>query len=96
MRCYTEEGTVSGRWLGARLRAPGDDEMKRGDEATPQQLAPLLDTGRCPVTGGPLGRAFPEYDAAKTRVATRVASLPRGLSDEPRRGLRRDKVCHEG
>ncbi|PKH41998.1 conjugal transfer protein [Nocardioides alpinus] len=84
-RYYTEEGTPPGRWLGSGLHALGGGEIKRGDEVTPQQLALLLGSGRDPVTGESLGRAFPEYDAAKARVATRVANLPLDLSEEQRR-----------
>ena len=84
-RYYTEEGTPPGRWLGSGLHALGNGEIRRGDEVTPQQLALLLGTGRDPVTGEPLGRGFPEYDAVKARVATRVVNLSPDLNDEQRR-----------
>nr|WP_246057084.1 MobF family relaxase [Nocardioides eburneiflavus] len=82
---YTEEGTPPGRWLGSGLHALGSGEVTQGDEVTPQQLALLLGSGRDPVTGDPLGRAFPKYDGVKARVAARMAKLPPDLSVEQRR-----------
>ena len=93
-RYYTEEGTPPGRWLGSGLHALGDGEIKQGDEVTPQQLALLLRAGRDPVTGEPLGRALPEYDGVKDRVAARVSKLPRDLSDEQRR-VAEATIAHE-
>jgi conjugative relaxase-like TrwC/TraI family protein len=93
-RYYTEEGTPPGRWIGSGLHALGNGEVRQGDVVTPQQLALLLGAGRDPMTGEPLGRAFPEYDGVRARVAARVAKLPRGLSDEQRRAAAAE-IAHE-
>jgi conjugative relaxase-like TrwC/TraI family protein len=94
-RYYTEEGTPPGRWLGSALHALGNGEVKHGDEVTSQQLALLLGAGRDPVTGAPLGRAFPEYDGVKARVAARVAKLPRDLSAGQRREVAAEIAAEE-
>lgn len=62
-RYYTEAGTPPGRWLGSGLHALGNGEIRLGDVVGEQQLALLLGTGSDPVTGEPLGRAFPVHDA---------------------------------
>ena len=59
-RYYTEAGTPPGRWLGSGLHALGHGEIRQGDVVGEQQLALLLGTGSDPVTGEPLGRAFPD------------------------------------
>ncbi len=40
--------------------------------------------GRYPVSGEPLGRAFPEYAPVNARVAARVAGVSTDLADEQR------------
>ena len=81
---FTEVGNPPGRWLGSGLHAFGHGEIKRGDIVTAEQLQLLLGTGRDPVTGEPLGRAFPAYDRLKIRIAARVADLPADLTPEQR------------
>ncbi len=62
-RYYTEAGTPPGRWLGSGLHALGNGEIRQGDVVGEQQLALLLGTGSDPVTGEPLGRAFPVHES---------------------------------
>jgi conjugative relaxase-like TrwC/TraI family protein len=95
-RYYTEEGTPPGRWLGSGVHALGNGQLTQGDEVTAQQLALLLGSGRDPVTGAPLGRAFPEYGGVKARVAARVARLSRDLSVEQRRQAAAEIAREEG
>ncbi|MBJ7353934.1 MAG: relaxase domain-containing protein [Thermoleophilaceae bacterium] len=82
---FTEEGNPAGRWLGSGLHPFGAGEIKRGDIVTPHQLQLLLGTGHDPVTGEPLGRAFPTYDGLQTRVAARIAELPVDLTPGQRK-----------
>ncbi|TFD54378.1 conjugal transfer protein [Cryobacterium sp. Hh11] len=63
-RYYTEEGTPPGRWMGGGLRDLGDGLMVEGDVVTEAQLQLLIGLGRDPVTGEPLGRAYPVYRTA--------------------------------
>jgi conjugative relaxase-like TrwC/TraI family protein len=58
-RYYAEAGTPPGRWLGSGLHALGHGEIRLGDVVGEQQLALLLGVGSDPVTGQPLGRAYP-------------------------------------
>lgn len=44
-------------------------------EVTEAQLQLLIGTGRDPVTGEPLGRAYPAYKSAAERVGERVSAL---------------------
>ena len=83
-RYYTEEGTPPGRWLGSGLHAVADGTLQQDDPVREQQLALLLGLGRDPVSGDPLGRAFPTYGGLTERVAARVSELSAAQSDEER------------
>jgi len=86
-RYYTEEGTPPGRWLGGGLRGLGDGLVIEGDVVTEAQLQLLIGLGRDPVTGEPLGRAYPVYgprhdvDGPAARAAASAVEQP----DEKRR-----------
>ena len=81
---YTADGTPPGRWLGSGLAGLGDGRVRPGDVVEEPQLALLLGEGRDPITGDPLGRAYPQYLSRAERVAARVARLDAGLDREQR------------
>jgi len=56
-RYYSARGTPPGRGL----RGLSICEISEGDEVTEQQLQLLFGSGRDPVSGVPLGRAYPVY-----------------------------------
>ena len=59
-RYYTEEGTPPGRWMGAGVTSLSSG-IRIGDTVTETQLQLLIGMGRHPVSGEPLGRAYPQY-----------------------------------
>lgn len=75
-RYYTEEGTPPGQWLGSGLAGLGDGQLATGDQVSEAQLQLLIGMGRDPLTGDPLGRAFPAYRPLAERVRARVDALP--------------------
>lgn len=79
-RYYNADGTPPGRWMGTGIAVLGSGQLKEGDEVTEAQLQLLIGMGRDPLTGAPLGRAYPQYKAKTERVADRVAALDPGLS----------------
>ena len=68
-RYYEAKGTPPGRWMGDGVRGLGSGLLATGDEVTEEQLQLLMGLGRDPVTGDPLGRAFPQYEGTKRAVA---------------------------
>lgn len=79
-RYYDADGTPPGRWMGSGVSALGSGQLEENDEVTEAQLQLLIGMGRDPLTGVPLGRAYPQYKAKAERVADRVAALDPGLS----------------
>ena len=67
-RYYTEEGTPPGRWMGGGIRGLGNGLIVDRDVVTEAQLQLLIGLGRDPVTGEPLGRAYPVYGMAADRA----------------------------
>ena len=58
----------------------GSGQLEEGDEVTEAQLQLLIGMGRDPITGEPLGRAYPRYKPKAERIAERIDPLPPGLS----------------
>lgn len=78
-RYYAEEGTPPGTWMGSALYSLGNGEISAGDEVSESQLQLLVGMGRDPITGDPLGRAFPKYVSVTDRISKRVAGLDADL-----------------
>ncbi|MCK3769946.1 relaxase domain-containing protein [Microbacterium aerolatum] len=74
-RYYAEEGSPPGFWLGSGVGTLGGGQIAQGDQVSESQLQLLVGMGRDPITGAPLGRAYPEYRAVTERVAERVSAL---------------------
>ena len=79
-RYYSADGTPPGRWMGSSIAALGAGQLDVGDEVSEAQLQLLIGMGRDPITGEPLGRAYPRYQPRAERIAERLAALPPGLS----------------
>lgn len=74
-RYYNAEGTPPGRWLGSGLPGLGAGQISAGAQVSEAQLQLLVGMGRDPITGEPLGRAYPEYKSVTDRITERVAGL---------------------
>lgn len=74
-RYYNAEGTPPGRWMGAGLSGLGDGSLTEGSTVSEAQLQLLIGAGRDPLTGEPLGRAYPVYKSLDERIAARVNAL---------------------
>ena len=78
-RYYAEQGTPPGCWMGGGLAALGNGEIHEGAQVSEAQLQLLLGMGLDPVTGDPLGKAYPVFPAVEDRIATRLARLDPAL-----------------
>ena len=79
-RYYVEAGTPPGQWLGAGVASFGQGQLAVGDRVSEAQLQLLMGMGRDPITGDPLGHAFPAYQSVPERIDARIADLDPGLS----------------
>ncbi|MGE3192021.1 MAG: MobF family relaxase [Microbacteriaceae bacterium] len=78
-RYYAEQGTPPGRWMGSGLAALGHGEIRDGDQVSEAQLQLLLGGGLDPVTGDPLGKAYPVFPNVEDRIGARLARLDSAL-----------------
>src|SRR5699024_1728656 len=74
-RYYAEAANPPGRGLGSGVHTLGSGELHEGDEVSEAQLQLLDGMGRDPLTGEPLGRAYPEYRSVSERIDERVKDL---------------------
>ena len=77
-RYYNAEGTPPGRWLGTGVATLGSGQISTGDHVSEAQLQLLVGMGRDPITGNPLGLAFPNYKTPAERIEARIAALGAG------------------
>ncbi|MTV27808.1 relaxase domain-containing protein [Nitriliruptoraceae bacterium ZYF776] len=83
-RYYAEAGCPPGFWLGSGLRGVGSGQLRAGDTVSEGELALLLGAGQDPVSGEPLGHAYPSYRSRGQRVAARVGALAPDLPEMDR------------
>ncbi|WP_415853453.1 MobF family relaxase, partial [Sinomonas sp. G460-2] len=83
-RYYSAEGTSPGRWMGSSLSGLGGGGISAGDAVSEAQLQLLVGMGRDPVTGDPLGLAYPAYKTLAERIAERTAALDPALGPAAR------------
>lgn len=79
-RYYVDAGTPPGQWLGSGVASLGKGQLLVGDRVSEAQLQLLMGMGRDPITGDPLGLAFPVYKSVSERIDARIAGLDAGLS----------------
>ena len=79
-RYYAEAGTPPGQWLGSGVASLGKGQLAVGDRVSEAQLQLLMGMGRDPITGDPLGHAFPAYKSVYQRIEARIADLDPNLS----------------
>ncbi|WP_298458258.1 MobF family relaxase [uncultured Cellulomonas sp.] len=78
---YAASGNPPGRWWGSGLAGVG---LPAGAVVNEDAMAQLFGAGRDPVTGVPLGRAYPSFTPARERIAAQVAALPEAMSGDER------------
>jgi len=84
-RYYAEAGTPPGQWIGSGVASFGKGQLAVGDRVSEAQLQLLMGMGRDPITGDPLGLAFPAYKSPAERIEARIADLDPALSPGAKR-----------
>ncbi|WP_327017483.1 MobF family relaxase [Cryobacterium sp. MP_3.1] len=83
-RYYSAKGTPPGRWMGSGVPSLGMGSVANGSEVTEAQLQLLIGMGRDPITGAPLGRAYPVY---RTSVGADEATVGNDQVSRRRRAV---------
>jgi conjugative relaxase-like TrwC/TraI family protein len=82
---YATTGTPPGRWCGAGLAGLADGRgLRAGAPVEEQQMVQLFGHGHDPITGRPLGRAYPRYAPFGERIRARADRLPTSILGEQR------------
>ncbi len=82
---YAASGYPVGLWLGAGLAGIDDGRgLAVGTVVTEEAMAALYGKGHDPVSGKPLGTAYPAYKCVEDRVADAIAKLPDTLTADER------------
>jgi conjugative relaxase-like TrwC/TraI family protein len=81
---YAESGNPPGRWLGTGLAGVGGAGLASRAKVTEPAMANLFGSGKDPVTGQALGRAYPTFVPVAERVAAQVAALPDQMDADAR------------
>jgi conjugative relaxase-like TrwC/TraI family protein len=79
-RYYAEKGTPPGYWLGRGVASFGSGQLADGELVTEDHLRLLLGLGCDPITGNPLGRAYPRYESPAPSSDDRRPSRRRAVA----------------
>lgn len=85
---YTQSGNPAGRWLGSGLTGVGGAEavgLAVGAVVEEEPMARLFGRGCDPLTGAPLGHAYPGSVPVVERVRAQVQQLPADMGEAERK-----------
>ncbi|WP_448060599.1 MobF family relaxase [Cellulomonas hominis] len=82
---YAALGNPPGRWLGTGLvGVDAGKGMAAGAIVVESAMGNLFGAGKDPISGAPLGRAYPSFTPARDRIAAQVAALPESMTASDR------------